>query len=330
MDTQRSTTATTMQPPPRKVRPPPGAGGPCRRGRGAAEGGSGALGLGSGGMRGSEAAGRGAQGGLCAGGGCGGVGEGPRVLGREWGVHGQPGAGGALARLALQGGSWGDAGGCRGLRTVGCDGVGGRTGQGWGRAGEDGGAGGQRSGRDPPLHRGLSEGTRSAGRGAVAAEGSAARRGGGRAACGVLPREFRGLPRRVGGSSEGLVVLGKKVTSGVDPGTQPVPACARSAHRSRGSGNCAAFSHSFVPTCDGDELQMRRGGSAGDPALRGHVGRCPPRGMEIRDKRRAPRGLSGEAGWYVRELLRGGFWARFGVCAEDGEAAPVRAGVPWG
>lgn len=83
------------------------------------------------------------------------------------------------------------------------------------------------------------------------------------AAPGVLPREFWGLAWCVGASGGGLVVLGKKVTSGVDPGTQTIPACASSTQertQERGQRElCGVFTH--VPTCDGNNLRMQRGGS---------------------------------------------------------------------
>lgn len=118
--------------------------------------------------------------------------------------------------------------------------------------------------------------------------------------CGVLPREFLGARVVLSvPSSGGLVVLGEKVTSGVDPGTQTIPA----AHRSTtgagtGAGIVQRVFHTRVPTCDGNNLQML----FGDPAVRGHVGCCPAgglvwerrqAGMEIWDKGCARCGLSG-------------------------------------
>lgn len=100
-------------------------------------------------------------------------------------------------------------------------------------------------------------------------------------------------------SSEGLVVLGKKkVTSGVDPGTQTMPVCARSTQEQPGL--CSIFTH--VPTCGGTRPAEAPGRLLGDPAVPGNGGCCPAgglvwerrqAGMAIWDKGCARCGLSG-------------------------------------
>lgn len=76
----------------------------------------------------------------------------------------------------------------------------------------------------------------------------------------MLPREFWGLVWCVGANSGGLVVLGKKVTSEVGPGTQTIPACARGTQEQGQPELCSIFTR--VPMCGGSDLQMQRGGSS--------------------------------------------------------------------
>lgn len=180
-------------------------------------------------------------------------GERAQVLGREWGVQRRAGGWGGFgeggpARWVVgecrRGvGDWVRMAGV----AVGWDGLGvssgSRTGHGWGRTGEDGGAGEQRSVTDPvpsggSAREGLGGGQRLLRAwlhgGVEVALLVGCYHGNFGGSCGVL------VP-----TAGGLVVLGKKVTSEVDPGTQTIPACARGTQEQGQPELCSIFTHAF-------------------------------------------------------------------------------------